>query len=360
MAPVIGHDPILRELLELARAERLTHALLFAGPQGTGRTTLALYYAMALNCEGVSPPAGASLFADLPVANGGGEPCGECRPCRLIAAGKHPDVIVLGPGDTLCQPRPGESGHPAHPDSRDIRICQVRGLVDLVARYPVEARTRVVIVEPAERLGRDAAHAVLKTLEEPPGHTVFALVTAAPDEIIETIRSRCRRIDVHPVARMTIDAGLRSRGVAPELAMRAAAEAHGRPALALAFAAQPDLMDDRARFLERCASIAGASLTERLNYAGDLAERWRRDRRAVGNELDAWEAFWEARLFEAAHRANDRFAGGVVEALRAVTQAREDLLAQVQARPALELMLLHFPRITLEAPPGEEPAATHA
>lgn len=356
MAPVIGHAAIVRELRELAESDRLVHAVMLVGPEGTGRTRLAMAYALLLNCEG-SAPAGASLFGD-PV--GGDKPCGSCRPCRLIEGGKHPDVVMLGPGDTLCQPRAGESGHPSHPDSRDIRICQVRGLVDLSARYPLEARTRVVVIEPAERLGRDAAHALLKTLEEPLGHTVFVLVTSAPEQIIETVRSRCRRIDVRLVPRADIESGLLDRGIQDATAKRAAAEARGRPALAIAFAAQPDLMDDRARFLERCATIAAADLTERLNYAGDLAERWRRDRRAVSHEVDAWEAFWEARLREASVGADEATTRAALEALRAVGRAREDLLAQVQVRPALELMLLHFPRITLGPLTTEKSASIHA
>jgi len=356
MAGVIGHGPILRELRDLADGERLVHAVMLAGPEGTGRTRLAMEYALLLNCEG-APSGGPSLFGDDASSD---RPCGACRPCRLIEAGKHPDVITLGPGDMLCQPRPGDSSHPAHPDSRDIRICQVRGLVELAARFPVEARTRVVVIEPAERIGRDAAHALLKTLEEPPGHTVFVLVTAAPEDIIETVRSRCRRIDVRLVARATIEQGLIERGVERAMAERCAAASRGRPALAITYAAQPDLMDDRARFLERCATLAAADLTERLTYAEDLAERWRRDRRAVTNEIDAWEAFWEARLRGAATDDDEQATRSMFDALRAVERAREDLLAQVQVRPALELMLLHFPRLTLDELSTEEPASTHA
>ncbi|NUQ54909.1 MAG: hypothetical protein HUU14_03375 [Dehalococcoidia bacterium] len=215
MSAVIGHEAIVRELQSLAASEDPPHALLFAGAEGSGRSLLALEYARLLNCEAAPPsPAG---------------PCGVCRPCRLIAEGAHPDVIHLGPGDTLCRPQPGESSHEKHPDSRDIRICQVRGLIDLVARFPFEARTRMVLIEPADRLGREAAHTILKTLEEPPGHTVFCLVTAAPEVIIETVRSRCRRVDVRLVPPAEIASGLVARGVDPAIAARAAAECRGLP-----------------------------------------------------------------------------------------------------------------------------------
>ncbi len=346
MTAVIGHEAIVRELRAFAASDDPPHALLFAGPEGAGRGLLALEYAKLLNCEASSvlSPQSSTL-----------SPC-SCRPCRLIAEGAHPDVILLGPGDALCRPRPGESAHEKHPDSRDIRICQVRGLIELVARFPFEARYRAILIDPADRLGREAAHTILKTLEEPPGHTVFCLITAAPESIIETVRSRCRRIDVRPVPRAEIETGLIERGVDPAVASRAATECHGLPGRAIAFAADPGLMGDRERLIARCGRVAGGRVPARLAHAGELAEAWRRDRSVVLRTLDAWEAFWEERLRAAAGGDGDPPAAGAVAALRAVSQARADLQAQVQARPALDLMLLSFPAVTLEADPEEEPA----
>ncbi len=367
MPGIIGHQAILRELAALAASPEPPHALLFSGPEGTGRTLLAFEYARLLNCEGTGdngqPRAGAGLSGEeAPQSSvlspqSSPFPCGVCRPCRLIGEGTHPDVITLGPGDTLCRPRPNESSHEKHPQSRDIRICQVRGLIDLAARYPFEARYRAIIIDPADRLGRDAAHTTLKTLEEPPGHTVFALISAAPEAIIETVLSRCRRIDVRPVPRVEIENGLLARGIDPVVAARASADSRGRPGRALAFAQHPDLMDDRGRLLERCARIAAARTSERFKYAEDLAERWRRDRSLVAVELEAWEAFWEDRLRLAAGDGEGTCVSGALESLKAVTRARADLQAQVMARAALELMLLAFPRVTLDSVPEEETAA---
>jgi DNA polymerase-3 subunit delta' len=258
----------------------------------------------------------------------------------------------------LCRPRAGDSSHPSHADSRDIRICQVRGTIDLVSRYPYEAAYRMVIIDPAERLTPDAANTLLKTLEEPPGHTIFALVTAAPESIRETVISRCRRIDVRPVARAEIVAGLIARGVAAELAESAADAAHGKPGLAIACAADPDLIGSRGRILQRCARIAAARTTERFRYSQELTDRWRRDRAQVQNELDIWESFWEAQLQQAARDAGDRTSAVTppLAALRAIASARGEILANVQAHLVFDLMLLSFPRLTLAAPPEEEPA----
>ena len=352
MQPVIGHQGILRELRSFAASTDPPHALLLAGPESTGRTALALEFARLLNCEqntATDPPtAGASLFGDDPAlvsrpSSSVALPCGQCRPCRLIGDGVHPDVITVAPGDSLCRPRPNESSHDKHPLSRDIRICQVRGIIDLAARYPFEAKYRMVIIDPADRLAREAAHTMLKTLEEPPGHTVFALITAAPEAIIETIISRCRRINVGAVARGEVEAGLIARGIEPTLAVHAAEAARGKPGRAIAFAAQPDLMGDRERLLAKCASVAAGRTVERFRYAGELAEMWRKDRAVLHATLDVWETFWEARMRES---VGDReTALESLRAIEAVIQCRADLMAQVQSRPAFELMLLDFPRV---------------
>jgi DNA polymerase III subunit delta' len=349
--PLIGHEDIIRELQALAASPEPPHALLLAGPEGTGRTALALEYAKLLNCERALPPSAPEALFDLPPSEPISLPCGVCRSCRLIEAGAHPDVITLSPGDMLCRPRDGDS-HAKHPDSRDIRICQVRGLIDLVSRYPFEARHRMIIVDPADRLAREASNTILKTLEEPPGHSVFALISAAPEVIIETVVSRCRRFEVRTVPRPVIEAGLVARGIDPVVAARAAEASHGRPGQAIAFAASPDLMGDRARLLERCAKVAAARTTERFNYANDLAERFRRDRAKVGGELEIWEAFWEERL--RTHIDELEEAVGALRALRSVARAREDLQVNVMPRAALELMLLSFPRITLTTSSQEE------
>lgn len=345
MDELIGHHAIRRELWSLAARSDPPHALLLAGPTGLGRTRLAREFAAALNCESRAH----ALFGPSEPA----PPCGTCRSCRLIASGNHPDVLLLEPGDALCKPRSGESSHESHPNSRDIRICQIRGVIELVARYPLEAPYRVIVVEPAERLGRDAQPALLKTLEEPPSHTVFVLVTAAPEATSETIRSRCRRIDVRPVPTVELQAALEARGLPPARAAVVAEASRGRPAVALAYVERPDLLDDRDRLLERCRALADANDVAKLAYAGELAERYRRDRRLLDAELDAWETYWETELRAAALARQQGRARRALTALRAVNAARADLLANVQPRLAFDLMLLRFGDRTLGANDAE-------
>ena len=361
MSTIIGHETLTRELRALARSEEPPHAILFAGPDSTGRTALALEYAKLLNCTGLSDATSPGMFGAMEASGAQvARPCGTCRPCRLIAEGAHPDVVTLTPGDVLCRPRGGDSGHERHPQSRDIRICQVRGVIDLVSKYPFEAKYRAIVIDPADKVSRDAANTLLKTLEEPPGHTIFLLITSAPEAMLETVVSRCRRMDVRTVPRGDIEAGLRERGVPPDLAERAAKESHGRPGKALVFAKQPDLMDDRERLLGRCARIAAQRISERLSQSEGMAERWRKDRALLLGELDAWEAYWEERLRDGADRQDRQAVAGARTAIEAVTLGRADLQANVQVRPAMELMLLSFPRVTLNAITNEEESATHA
>ena len=350
MVALIGHGDIVRELRALALSDEPPHAILFAGPEGTGRRLLALEYARMLNCAGRDAALAASNAAF---------PCGVCRACRLVEDGAHPDVLTVSPGDSLCRPRAGDSSHPRHPDSRDIRICQVRGLIDAVSRYPFEARYRLVMVDPAHRLAPEASNSLLKTLEEPPGHTAIVLISSAPESILETILSRCRRIDVRPVPRAEIENGLIERGFDPMLAARAAEAARGRPGVALECAGDPDLIEARGRLLLRCGRIAADRTRERFAYAGDVGERVRRDRNAAAPELDAWEAFWELELRRSSldsHGAPEA-ARENLDALKAVEQCRADLLTNVVPRTAFELMLLSFPHRTLDVTTQEEPAA---
>ena len=335
MAEIIGHGEARRALRRLAAGGYPPHALLLEGPARTGRTLLALELTALLNCEAAEPD---------------DRPCDACRACRLIAARAHPDVLHLEPGDSFCR----GGGHQPHPRSRDIRICQVRGLIESVSRHPFEGRVRVIIIEPAERMGLEAANTLLKTLEEPPPATVLVLITAAPEALLETVRSRCRALPVGLVPDGVIAEGLRDRGFPPALAERVAAAARRRPGDALAFAEQPDLMDDRGRLLERCATLAAGRAAERMAYAGDLAERWRRDRELVLAELDVWETFWEARLRDGPAPRD------ALAALQAVAAARDDLEAQVVARMALELMLLRFPAGTLAEGDAHAPATNES
>jgi DNA polymerase-3 subunit delta' len=154
---LIGQDEVVSSLTSMIERAQLSHAYLFVGPSGLGKTHAALELAGALLCEA------------------GG--CGSCEVCRRIAKGVHPDVTVIEPV--------GSQGY---------LIDQIRDITRQVSRAPVEASHKVFIMGSADQLNESSANAFLKTLEEPPDKVTFILLAHSLGTIIPTIRSRCRII----------------------------------------------------------------------------------------------------------------------------------------------------------------------
>ena len=155
---VVGQQHVVRTLRNAIEMDRVAHAYLFAGPRGTGKTSMAKILAKSLNCE-----RGPTV-----------EPCKICESCRSIHDATSIDVIELD-----------AASHRGIDDIREIR--------DRVALRPARGRRKVYIVDEAHMLTKEASNAVLKTLEEPPEHVVFVLCTTEMQAMLPTIRSRCQR-----------------------------------------------------------------------------------------------------------------------------------------------------------------------
>src|SRR3990172_2946043 len=194
---LIGNEQAVAALRRALETGAVAHAYLFAGPVQAGKATLALKLAQALNCRGGSVTAGAVTY------EGAHEPCGECD------------------------------------QRRDISVDQVREVERAVALNPFEGRSRVIIIDPAHALSREAQNAFLKTLEEPPPRVVFILVTDSESALLPTIRSRCRRLAFRPLPAAAVREALLARGVGQEQAELLARLARGRTGWALAMAADP-------------------------------------------------------------------------------------------------------------------------
>jgi DNA polymerase III subunit delta' len=202
---ITGHRNLLDLLARAAGRGSLPPSLILAGPEGVGKRMAALALAQLLNCQAPS------ATADPPDA------CGECASCRRIARGVHADVLVLEPGDTGT-----------------IKIDQIREAVERSAYRPFEGRRRVVIVDDADAMVPDAQNALLKTLEEPPPSSVFVLVTARPDMLLITVRSRCQRLRFGRLSPADVAGVLvREHDFAEGDARAAAAAADGSVGLAL-------------------------------------------------------------------------------------------------------------------------------
>ena len=158
-AEVRGQDRVIRPLLNAVRAGQVAHAYLFSGPRGTGKTSTARLLAMALNCANPQD----------------GEPCGQCESCIEIRRGSSVDVHELDAASNR-------------------KLDEMRDLLSRVA-LGTPGRWKVYIIDEVHQLTPDAASALLKTLEEPPGHVVFVLCTTDPQRVLPTIRSRTQHFE---------------------------------------------------------------------------------------------------------------------------------------------------------------------
>ncbi|CAM5198330.1 DNA polymerase III subunit gamma/tau OS=Ureibacillus acetophenoni OX=614649 GN=dnaX PE=3 SV=1 [Ureibacillus acetophenoni] len=155
-----GQTHVKRTLQNALLANKTTHAYLFSGPRGTGKTSTAKIFAKALNCE--KAPSN--------------EPCNECPTCISITEGSHPDVIEFDAAS-------------------NSRVEEMRDIIEKVRFAPANARFKVYIIDEVHMLSTSAFNALLKTLEEPPAHAVFILATTEPHKLPATIISRCQRFD---------------------------------------------------------------------------------------------------------------------------------------------------------------------
>jgi DNA polymerase III subunit delta' len=172
--PLPWQDGQWRRLMQALAADRFPHALLLRGPRGIGKQRFASRLAQALLCRAVAPGEG---------------PCGECRDCRLVETGAHPDTMHLERAE----------------DRRDITVDQVRELIASLALTARAGGRKVALVVGAEDLNHHAANTLLKTLEEPPGRATFLLLTVAPGRLPATVRSRCQGLDF-PAVRFAVAA----------------------------------------------------------------------------------------------------------------------------------------------------------
>jgi DNA polymerase III subunit delta' len=191
---VVGHDRLISLLKRSAAGGTLSPSLLFVGPAGVGKLKTARALAQVVNC--LTPR--------------DGDACGECSACARIERGVHPDVLVIQPAETGW-----------------IRVDAIRDAVDRAAYRPFEGRRRVVIVDDADALMDSAQNALLKTLEEPPSSSMFVLVTAHPDILRPTVRSRCPQLRFRPLSADDLAAALIARGYDEREARAVAATAGG-------------------------------------------------------------------------------------------------------------------------------------
>lgn len=228
-----GHGAQIDVLQRICDSEQPAHAYLFEGPAGVGKQTVAWALAAYLACL-------------QPRQNG---PCGDCRSCRALQRGEHPDITLLSR------------------DGANIKIAQVREALKRLRFEPVLGRAKVLLLEDADRLREEAANALLKTLEEPSRGTHFILLTSKPQLLLDTIRSRVQALRFGPLPSEEVQSLLVAEGFEPADASIAAALAMGDLGRARTLC-NPDLLavvDEVVRFvleLDRTPPSAAALFVE--------------------------------------------------------------------------------------------------
>jgi len=173
LAEVVGQEPVTKTLLNALSSGRVSHAYLFCGPRGTGKTSTGRILAKAVNC----------------LTNGKGEPCNTCHICQAVTEGRALDVIEI--------------------DAASNRgIDDIRDLREKVNYAPNQARYKVYIIDEVHMLTKEASNALLKTLEEPPPHVIFVLATTEAHKVLPTILSRCQRFDFRRISQADVVAKL--------------------------------------------------------------------------------------------------------------------------------------------------------
>jgi DNA polymerase-3 subunit delta' len=256
-ADLIGQDRVVETLQRAVRGatsegnrHAMTHAWLFTGPPGSGRSNAARAFAAALQC-----PFGG---------------CGECNTCTTALSGAHPDVTLV------------------RTEQLSIGVDEVRELVRRAAMSPTLARHQVLVIEDADRITERGADALLKSIEEPAPRTVWLLCAPTADDVVATIRSRCRLVELSTPSTAAIAELLHRRdGVDPELAGFAARVAQGHIGRARALARNEAARERRRAVLQVPARLV--SLGACLEAAAQLVEAATAESAQVTSELDAKE-----------------------------------------------------------------------
>ena len=237
-ADIVGHEPVAEMLRRAVTRNRIPHAILFHGPDGVGKRSMALAFFSYLVCEERGPD----------------DACGVCRACRMVADGAFPDL------------------HVAAVDRAQIKIDEMRALMSRLYLQPMMGPWKCVLLDEAHLLNLPAANAALKTLEEPPSRTLFILITPTPDLLPQTIVSRCFQVPFGPLpASVVADFLRRRRPDLPEAGvLDAAAQSRGSIGLALQLLENPALQE-RKEFLLAFLALPAQGPAERLRFSEGVA-----------------------------------------------------------------------------------------
>jgi len=292
-AGILGHE---RQKAILQRAQssgRLANAYLFEGPEGVGKRLMALALARSLFCA---------------TKNG----CGECPACRKVDHQNHPDLHIV------------------EADGNTIKIEQIRALQKELSFRPLEGERKICVIEAAEKMNAASGNALLKTLEEPAGHALLILLTARPDAVLPTIRSRCQRLPFSRLPTATIRRALAEADAGNE------AHAHILATLSdgsfhKALGRDRDLyLERRKTILKAVTALSHGSYLPLFELAAELAE----EKERLTEILDILRAFYrDLLLCQHGWPEDDLVNRDLIEKVRriAAQESPQTLLSKIEA-----------------------------
>jgi DNA polymerase III subunit delta' len=330
--PIIGHAHQVERLRRMVIADQYPLAILMTGAPHVGRMTLAQQFAAASLCP----------------SSVDGVPCGDCRTCRLVAAGRHPDVETWD-----LRRQEGESGASK---SNSLTIETVRKVASSTALRPYEGARRFIIIDEAETLGEPAQQALLKTLEDLPGYATIILIATTAGAMLDTVRSRSAEIALQLVSTTEIEEALDN----PE-AESIAALAGGRPGWAVTAIADEDWRAKQAEGAETLEAWICMTKGDRLVEAYQRGDRFLRERRQVLGDLQQLQMMWRDMVLTSSELPQFAFNPGRAEkliqrstadmsdwhrALVATQQCIRDLTGNIRPRLAMQAMVNQWPTLS--------------
>ncbi|OLC81991.1 MAG: DNA polymerase III subunit delta' [Nitrospirae bacterium 13_1_40CM_3_62_11] len=331
---LIGHERPTAILKASILHDRVAHAYLFFGEDRIGKRLAALRFAQAINCE-------------IDYGPGGPDACGACRSCRQIEARTHPDFLLIEPDQEQANPQ--------------IKIEQIRELEQQLVYHPLVGRRKVCLIDEADRMTPGAANALLKTLEEPPDHSLLLLITSRPSALLATVRSRCQGIRFVAPARADVETALKTtRRIPPADARFLAMVTQGRIGQAL----ETDLAATRVQQDEFSTLTSAKSLhsvgtlltaaealyrSDRAPEALEWIVRWIRDLILVSVGADPDHLLNRDRLPQLEESAHGLRPDALLDLLADIETIQQAATRNVNLQMALETILLRL-RDALKAP----------
>ncbi len=272
---IMGQETAKSFLKQVIAREKISHAYLFTGIPGVGRTSTAMALAMALNCR---------------------EPidfnsCGQCPSCRQMMGGNYPDFLFI------------------KPEGQNIKIEQIRDLNRSISFAPVSGKFRVCVIHQAETMTDEAANSFLKTLEEPPPGNILILKVTEPLDLLPTIVSRCQKVTFQPLNVQDITNWLiKKRDLNEETAMLLARISSGSLGRALRMC-ESDFMEKREAWLSRLIELPGLSKDKALDLALECADENKKKDLGIPESgmdmLTVWENWYRDLLLVRAGGSTD-------------------------------------------------------